>query len=280
MPKIKGRIFVVGCARSGTTLLQTLIASHPSITTFPETKFFSKSCFDVPVLKSLNIARLGGYYNVKSFFDEINSKSLASSFKIHDVISLNLFARKFISKIDEIAISRGANYWVEKTPLHLRYIEEIEKYVTDPKFVHVVRRGEDVVASMYDVTHKYPDRWGGARSLVECIQRWKTDVQITLHHLNLNNHCVVHYEDLIDNTEQILQGISQFLRIKYDRRMQKNHSNTASKITLDREEWKNRNEESISRGVNKFSFVFDEKEKNIVRLEVEELNGKIEDLKI
>jgi hypothetical protein len=49
---------------------------------------------------------------------------------------------------------------------------------------------------------------------------------------------------------------------------------------LDREEWKNRNEESISRGVNKFSFVFDEKEKNIVRLEVEELNGKIEDLKI
>ncbi|MEM9163612.1 MAG: sulfotransferase, partial [Cyanobacteria bacterium P01_F01_bin.4] len=35
-----GKFFVVGCSRSGTTLLQSLLASHPEIISFPESKFF------------------------------------------------------------------------------------------------------------------------------------------------------------------------------------------------------------------------------------------------
>ena len=38
--KIKDRIFIVGCPRSGTTLLQSLLAAHPQIHSFPETHFF------------------------------------------------------------------------------------------------------------------------------------------------------------------------------------------------------------------------------------------------
>ena len=37
---VKLRVFLVGCSRSGTTLLQVLIASHPRIHSFPETSFF------------------------------------------------------------------------------------------------------------------------------------------------------------------------------------------------------------------------------------------------
>ena len=32
--------FLVGCPRSGTTLLQSLIASHPQVYSLPETNFF------------------------------------------------------------------------------------------------------------------------------------------------------------------------------------------------------------------------------------------------
>ncbi|NJL55543.1 sulfotransferase [bacterium] len=34
-------LFLVGCPRSGTTLLQSMLASHPQIASFPETKFSS-----------------------------------------------------------------------------------------------------------------------------------------------------------------------------------------------------------------------------------------------
>ena len=40
MSKIEKRLFVVGCARSGTTLVQAMLASHSQIHAFPET-FFS-----------------------------------------------------------------------------------------------------------------------------------------------------------------------------------------------------------------------------------------------
>jgi hypothetical protein len=40
--KIKGRFFLVGCPRSGTTLLQSLIVAHSQIASFPESKFFQR----------------------------------------------------------------------------------------------------------------------------------------------------------------------------------------------------------------------------------------------
>ncbi|HEV2472658.1 MAG TPA: sulfotransferase, partial [Chthonomonadales bacterium] len=37
---IRSRVFLVGCVRSGTTLLQSLLAAHSEIASFPETDFF------------------------------------------------------------------------------------------------------------------------------------------------------------------------------------------------------------------------------------------------
>ena len=36
----KKAVFIVGSARSGTTLLQSMLASHPEVYSFPETHFF------------------------------------------------------------------------------------------------------------------------------------------------------------------------------------------------------------------------------------------------
>ncbi|MFT6629815.1 MAG: hypothetical protein ACJA1R_003098, partial [Flavobacteriales bacterium] len=35
-------IFVIGAPRSGTTLVQSLLAAHPQLTSVPETSFFSR----------------------------------------------------------------------------------------------------------------------------------------------------------------------------------------------------------------------------------------------
>ena len=36
----KKAVFIIGSARSGTTLLQSMLASHPEVYSFPETHFF------------------------------------------------------------------------------------------------------------------------------------------------------------------------------------------------------------------------------------------------
>src|SRR5258706_12754544 len=40
--EVGSRLFVVGCARSGTTLLQSFLAAHPAVLSFPETAVFGR----------------------------------------------------------------------------------------------------------------------------------------------------------------------------------------------------------------------------------------------
>ena len=47
---IERRIFIVGVPRSGTTLVQSLLASHTAMTSFTESHFFRKNFSIVPLL--------------------------------------------------------------------------------------------------------------------------------------------------------------------------------------------------------------------------------------
>ena len=54
-------IFIVGCPRSGTTLLQCLIATQKGVVTFPETHFFEQAANNGFKVAMYNAGKL--YYN-------------------------------------------------------------------------------------------------------------------------------------------------------------------------------------------------------------------------
>ena len=56
------------------------------------------------------------------------------------------------------AAAHDCSTWVEKTPNHLMYIDDIASYVPEARFVHVLRNGEDVVASIVDADLSQPTR--------------------------------------------------------------------------------------------------------------------------
>ena len=70
------------------------------------------------------------------------------------------FSRALVEVLDTLTLSQGKEVWIEKTPGHLRFVDQIEKLVSGAKFVHMVRNGEDVVASLYDIGKRYPELWG------------------------------------------------------------------------------------------------------------------------
>ena len=57
-------------------------------------------------------------------------------------------------------MAQGKTIWLEKSPDHLRYIDQIEKLVDEAKFIHILRNGFDNIASIYDLAGKYPETWG------------------------------------------------------------------------------------------------------------------------
>ena len=168
---IQSRIFLVGCARSGTTLLQSLLGAHPQIATFPETHFFQRA---VPGRRLARLIGLSSRYapiQVHQFLLEAGRLNLEPLYpgRSH---SLRRCTTAFIRILDAIAQEQNRSIWLEKTPGHLYHIETIEALVPQTKFIHLIRAGHDVTASLYAITREYDNAWDHQMTVDECIYWW------------------------------------------------------------------------------------------------------------
>ena len=215
------RFFIVGCGRSGTSLLQSLIASHPRVHTFPETHFFNTKIF-VPLEKLPSI--------MKEF---LNKKKIrgCDSYWDHIPTSKEEAACTFISMLDDSTRLKGKDMWIEKSPVHIHRIEAITSQVPKAQFIHVLRNAMPVVASRYKATHLEPTRWGGgAQSLTQCFLRWKGDIDISLQYIDYPNHFFVRYENLTRYPERVVRDVCTFMGIEYTPQMFEGFATTAKDI--------------------------------------------------
>ena len=261
-------LFIVGSPRSGTTLLQSLLASHSEITSFPESHFFKYLVFKQRrwslTLGALGIAPLGAKPRFKEFLHEINQEQMQSILPSFALFSRQ-YAHAFVKVLDTLTKQQGKTIWIEKTPGHLYCINSIEKLVPDAKFIHILRNGMDVVASQYEVTHKYPEIWGGARDVDECVERWIKDVKISQSYVNRPNHILVRYEKLLEDPQLMLTRICQFVGTDFDELMLQKYSNTYKRLVLSNEAWKASVKESIrSTNSKKFYEIFEEKQQSYI----------------
>jgi hypothetical protein len=286
-PAIQGRIFLVACPSSGTTLLQSLLASHPQIASFPETQFFlelteqlERRLFGTQPLTmqnrlenwlsdcrvSLGIASPKFRYRVNKFLDDIGRPEWRKTFPWRGRW-MKQKTQAFIDILDTLALEQQKPYWLEKSPHHLSYIDIIEKYVPDPKFIHLVRNGQDVIASMYQAVTTYPD-WGERyrHSLDYCIQQWIWSLQLTQNQWNKPNHALVSYETLVANPQAVLQDLAAFIGVEFQDIMLQGYQSAAKQVVLDNESWKAEVYRPIhNANSQKFYQVFDEQQQRYVR---------------
>jgi len=226
-------VFIVGCPRSGTTLLQSLLAANPKIASFPETKFFQ---FLMPAKTSRRqklglIARELKPWLYKFFREDMN---LPEVVQLLPKIPLRvLYTRKFIKILNNLAWEQGAIVWIEKTPEHIYNIEYIEKVLPNAKIIHLIRNGSDVVASLYEVSHKYPKWWGGGLNIDQCIQRWVEAVEISQIYLSKQNHICVKYENLVNDTIVVLEKLCDFIDVEFDDKMLLDYSIVAKQLSME-----------------------------------------------
>ncbi|MDQ2098258.1 MAG: sulfotransferase [Tychonema bourrellyi B0820] len=217
------RIFLVGSPRSGTTILQSLLAAHPEIISFPESKFFHYLLYEEFATKLPS--------RLETFFrDEINRPEF-----LHDFDNSQKDENKaawFVRILDGLAVEENKSIWLEKTPEHIYFIQDIQRLVPDAKFIHILRNGMDTIASLYEATRTFSNLWGGVWDLEHCIERWKDAVLISHKYVNESRHMFVKYEELIDNKNLVLAGICDFIGIEYDAAMLINYKKNAANLSL------------------------------------------------
>jgi hypothetical protein len=179
---------------------------------------------------------------------------------------LKSYVTSFREIMDEIAARNGKSLWVEKTPSHLHRIDLIEKHISDAKFLHMVRNGKDVVASLYKVTRDYPEVWDGSRTIETCVQRWNQDVKLSLKYREKVNHFFVQYKDLVADTERQSKNLCEFLDLEFYPEIYMYHDIGAKLVIENTQDWvKNVAGPIEDKNDTKFDMLFDEDEKNWIR---------------
>lgn len=217
---IERRVFVVGCPRSGTTLIQAMLAGHGAMTSFPETNFFHFAC---------RSSRRGFFSRLskrrcfeKALFETLRrlDRSDLGGMVPRSVRGFKEYADAYRRVLDRIAIERGVRNWLEKTPEHLHYLDLIAETIPDARFIHIVRNGSNVVASLARSVAEGPREWNWpVGDLDHYIKRWNFDVEITLKAQANSRHHVVFYESLLGRPEEELRRVCDFLDLEFEQRM-------------------------------------------------------------
>lgn len=260
------QIFLVGAPRSGTTILQSLLAAHPEVISFPESKFFHYLLYDQFAGKLPN--------RMEAFFkDEIKRPELLKDFD--DSQTVEIKTSWFVGILDSLAAEQNKSIWVEKTPEHMYFIDDIERFLPDVKFIHILRNGMDTIASMYEATKSFNELWGAGWDLNHCIERWEYAMLTSHKYVNKSNHILVKYEELLDDKTKILREICKFMGIEYDGKMLVNYQEQAAKLSLNLPWHKGIERDIKSSKVHKYHRNFTKNEIQYILDKIKPVNGEI-----
>ncbi len=166
LPKV---VFLIGAPRSGTTWLQSLLGSSPAVVTPQETDLFSTFIAPLQTWWDDQLARTSSEHVAR------RTKGLPAV--LEDAQFTELLATLVHRVLEAIReLDPSASVIVEKSPSHSDHVELIRKYLPDATFVHVVRDGRDVVASLQSASRGWGSYWAPG-SLKRAARMWATLVR-------------------------------------------------------------------------------------------------------
>lgn len=203
-------IFVVGCPRSGTTMLSLMIHAHPRMAMPPESRFLLRS-----------------WRNRKKFGDlsspeqrmALAKACVRTGSKVRD---LGLDPQEVLEAILAAPPTYGSAYgtifkmfadkhgkarWGDKRPAYYQEVDLLLRLFPDAQIVHIVRDGRANVASLKKMPWWPYDSIGSmaAWSQAEyCSRRNAKRLPADVFH-------VVRYESLVANPEPVLRDLCRFL---------------------------------------------------------------------
>lgn len=261
-------VLVVGCPRSGTTLMQSIIAAHPEVFSSPETHFFADSVgqraermFHLPATSwherrrriahqcrvALNVTHWRSCRRrLVEFLTDSDRPDLVAQVPMRPFL-LGSAARLYLSLGARLTRDNGKTVWLEKTPDHLHYLDTIDRYIPEAKVVCVIRSGPDNIASLYDVARKYPERWNPEyQTLDGCINRWLCSAHDAMRQAGKPNRLFISYEELASAPAAVAARVCQFVGLPYLTGMVESRGEVFGRIVREREPHKKSIQEKIT----------------------------------
>ncbi|MGP1310859.1 MAG: sulfotransferase family protein [Phycisphaerales bacterium] len=227
--------FIVGCGRSGTTFLQSVILSHPDVAIPPETKFASKFPAYTPGLRDLtNASAFAKALDVVVedqrrkgvAFDEARFRELAHA-------APRTWDGVFLAVLTAFADRENRPRAGEKSPAHTPLVGRLSESFPHAKFVHLLRDPRAVMLSRVRAGFT-------AGALGTEIPRWKEAADMHRDHadrLGPSRYHLLRYEDLVTDLEPTVRSLCAFLDLDMRPEMLEPHKRQKKGFNPNSKDW-------------------------------------------
>jgi hypothetical protein len=200
--------FIVGSARSGTTLLRLMLNSHRAVAIPPESRFITQlwTGRDEVEIDEL-MAKLDGNKRFQTW-----DLPIAAVKRELDGRSYARYAEVMEAAYCAYARAQGKRRWGDKTPRYVMHIPFLASLWPDARFIHLIRDGRNVALSYADVPF-------GPKNVAMAAKLWSDRVQVGLRDgraLGGKRYLEINYEDLVEDPEGETKDLCEFLHLDFD----------------------------------------------------------------
>jgi hypothetical protein len=209
-------VFVVGCPRSGTTMLAALLGAHSRLACGPETEFFT----DLPVAhryKRLCRAANWPHEAANYLFSRIHERPIPDDYGITRAEIITFLKRRerslpaILESLTETYMHRqGKQRWIEKTPTHLIRTHQIRRCYPEAPIIRILRDPRDTALSLFNVPW-FPFSFAAA------VLHWRYfDEESARFFETDRNATTVRFEDLVSDPEGELRKLCRFIGEEFE----------------------------------------------------------------
>ena len=184
-------IFVLGAPRSGTTLLQNILAGN------------SKLC---------SIDAETGMFSMQNIFDMNRRHFRLPTHEINQLLKESKDIVDFFNKgVKRVVENNNAEIFVEKTPQHILHLNFLLKHFPNAKFVHIVRDGRDAFCSAKKTKGFIPQN-----TINSYAKYWKQCVSIPMQLSTNKSLYTISYEQLSLDPKEEIEKLMSFLDLHFE----------------------------------------------------------------
>ncbi len=207
-PSLTPAPFVVGVARSGTTLLRLMLDAHPRLAIPPETHFIPKlvKALDEPgdprerAFELITTHRRWPDFGLDA--DEYRGR-LNRIEPVTAAAALRAFYGLY-------ADQQGKPRWGDKSPSYVRRMRRVSAALPEAHFIHLVRDGRDTALSQVEVDF-------GADTIPAAAEQWADGIAKAHRQAKRVRHYMeLRYEDLVADPEPGLRRVCEFVELEWD----------------------------------------------------------------
>ncbi len=205
----EGLFFIVGCGRSGTSLLQAMVSSHPDVIVPIETKFFSVVSPGHEEVPDVSAA----WAHAKRFW-WIRELELDDARVIDGAQASGLapWPAVFVGMLTEFRESHEKARVGEKSPGHMRNVPSLASWFPNARFIHIVRDPRAVCLSFLNADF-------AGNHIARHIRAWRNSIDRHLRYAERmpdDRYTMVRYEDLVRDPEPEMRRLADFLGLAFD----------------------------------------------------------------